>query len=198
MKKTTIMASLMLLLSVTVFAQNFNTDAVNFIAPQYRSIDFKLGMTIQGVISPNILYQYNLKKRLAIASYTELGFQPFGNPALKNSVENIKISHFNIVEAVGIGVTLGKKRLNNSLFLVGGGRYFYEKITLANRNFNNASYSISKFYPELGLLYNLKIGKKKMYYAAQLYIPIYPIVEFKTLDKVLVSTFSLGVGFKLF
>jgi hypothetical protein len=197
MKKIIIMASSMLLFCAVVFAQNVNTNAVNFIPPQYRSIDFKLGSTIQGVISPNILYQYNVKKRLAVASYTELGFQPFGNPVLKNSVENIKISHFNIVEAVGIGVTLGKKRFNNSLFFVGGGRYFYEKVTLENRNFNNASYSISKFYPELGFLYNLKIGKKKMYYTAQLYIPIYPIVEFKTLDKVLVSTFSLGVGIKL-
>jgi hypothetical protein len=197
MKKTIIIASVMLLFSTAIFAQNSETNAVNFIPTPYKSIDFKLGSTIQGVISPNVMYQYNLKKHLAVVSYTELGFQPFGNPLLKNSVDNAQISHFNIVETIGIGVALGKKRFNNNLFLVGGGRYFYEKLTLTNRNFNNASYTISKLYPELGLLYNLKIGKKKMYYTAQLYVPIYPTVEFKTLDKVLVSTFSLGIGFRL-
>jgi hypothetical protein len=198
MIKTITLACVVLLFCKIGFAQNSATNAVNFIPPQYKSIDFKLGSTIQAVISPNILYQHNVKKHLAVVSYTELGFQPFGNPLFSQSnVENIRISHFNIIEAVGIGVTLGKKRFNNNVFIVGGGRYLYEKITLNNRNFNNPSYSISKLYPEVGLLYNLKIGKKKMYYTAQLYVPIYPFVEFKTFDKVLVSTLSVGVGFKL-
>jgi hypothetical protein len=52
----------------------------------------------------------------------------------------------------------------------------------------------NRILPELGVLYNLKIGKKKYYFATQLYLPLTPFSA-ASIEKNI--TLSIGIGCKI-
>jgi hypothetical protein len=163
-----------------------------YIDANYRSIDVKLGF---GKIEPelfniNFLYQRNIAKRIPTVLYSELNYS-----LLNRNPENqyLTTNYFSWVEAVGIGGTIGKRWFNNSLFIVGGGRYYHSKLYV--KEALQPELVTSKVLPELALLYNLKIGKKRWYFSAQYYKPLYPFAMLKYQE--VNRTISVGMGYRL-
>jgi hypothetical protein len=62
-----------------------------------------------------------------------------------------------------------------------GIKYGAYKETLENPDFETVSASVSSVSPDVGLMYNLKLGKKKYFFSYRMYIPLYPY-PFKTSD----------------
>jgi hypothetical protein len=79
------------------------------------------------------------------------------------------------------------------LYFIAGGRFYYSKLTAENSNlYNEPTLETSKLMPELGLLYNIKVGKKKIYLTSQLYMAMYPFNNIRSN----LHTFSVGVGYR--
>lgn len=175
--------------SLSMFSQKVQTV---FSSPEFRSLEFKTGMGMNsGVIPLNVIYQRNIKKNLSAVFFSDLGVP---SPFINSPGIYIKSTYFHWVEAVGIGGTFGKKRFNNSIFLLGGGRYYYSKLT-TTEDIQEPVLITGKLLPELGFLYNLKIGQKKFYFTTQLYIPLYPFKMFASLEAN--TTLTLGVGYRI-
>lgn len=162
---------------------------------QFRSLDLNIGMEFTYLTYltyyPNpisIIYQQNIKRNLSWISLSQF-YAKF------NTGENLVVSYksLNWVEAVGIGGTLGNKWLNTGLFLVGGGRFYHSKVTANNSVlFHESTLVTNKLNPELGLLYNVKIGKKKFYFTSQIYVSAFPFKNFYSN----LHTFSIGMGYR--
>jgi hypothetical protein len=141
-------------------------------------------------VNPTILYQRNLKKHIAAIIYTDISFAPITNNT-RNKYLYQKSFHF--VEAVGIGTTFGNKWINNGLYTLGGGRYFYSKMISQEKLMPELVRK--SFTPELSLMYNLKIGKRKMYGTFQIFYPLYPFsIGFNGEGNL---SAGLGLGYRL-
>ena len=174
-----------------VFAQ---VSDPSFIDKGFSSLEFKVGKNglLQVPVTPNVnvLYQKNIAKHLSVVFYSEIAKSIFNtDPDQKYLVQN----NFWWRETVGFGGTFGRKSLNNNLFLMAGGNY-YRSHTYVDEALKPELIT-AKLRPELGLLYNLKWGKKRVYFSFQHYIPLYPLNLF--FAKELTKTTSLGIGFKL-
>jgi len=187
-----------ILLLILVLAIATQTSAQNqtpsYIDKGFTSLEVKVGKNglLQIPVTPNVnvLYQKNLAKHIALVSYTEVAKSIFDtDPAQQYLV----INNFWWREMVGIGGTFGRKSLNNNLYLLAGGN-FYRSHTYVDEALKPEMIT-SKLRPELGLLYNLKWGKKRVYFSFQHYIPLYPLNLF--FARELTKTTSLGIGFKL-
>lgn len=188
MKKNITLTVFLAFLFGSAFCQN---DLPNFIASDYRSLELKIG---NGKLQPqllnaNVLYQRNVAKHLALVSYSEFDFSVFGTNPQKNYLVT---NYFHWVETIGLGATVGKGRLNNGLYLLAGGRFYRSKSYVDEAL--KSTLLTQKVLPELSLLYNLKLGKKKCYFSAQVYVPFYPFQMFKNNETNI--TVSLGVGYK--
>lgn len=175
---------------IRVHAQN---SLPNYIDKDFRSIEVKVGKNglLQVPITPNasVLYQKNIGKHLATVFYSEVSLSVFNtNPEKQYLTTNF----FSWKESIGIGGTFGKKRFNNSLLLMGGASFYrshsYVKEELMPEMITK------NLSPELGLLYTLKWGKKRVYFSLQHYIPFTPLKMFKVNE--VAKTTSLGVGFR--
>jgi len=160
---------------------------------KFRSIDLNAGI---GITYPHfypipisIVYQQNIKRGfswiLLSQFYAKFNEEEYVNESYK---------FFNWVEAAGIGGCLGNKSFNTGLYLVGGGRFYHTKTTVDNSEmFNEPTLVTNKLNPELGLLYNIKAGKKKLYFTSQIYISMFPFKNFTAN----LHTFSVGVGYRI-
>lgn len=155
---------------------------------KFRSLDLNLGKPILRGFSPipvSILYQQNLRRGFSWFFFSQVAKQ-FGR-------EGEYANYINWVEALGVGGSIGNKWVNTGLFLVGGGRFYYSKVTANNSAlFQEPTLVTNKLMPEFSLLINLKVGKNKFYGTSQIYIPILPL---KNLIENL-NTFSIGVGYR--
>ncbi len=191
MNKHISLAILVLAIATLASAQN---TAPSYIDKGFSSLEFKVGKNglLQVPVTPNVnvLYQKNIAKHLSVVFYSEIAKSIFNtDPDQKYLVLN----NFWWRETVGIGGTFGRKSLNNNLFLMAGGNY-YRSHTYVDEELKPELIT-AKLRPELGLLYNLKWGKKRVYFSFQHYIPLYPLNLF--FARELTKTTSLGVGFKL-
>lgn len=158
----------------------------------FRSLDLNAGV---GLTYPNfyaipitVVYQQNIERGFSWIVLSQF-FAKFNEEEYVN--ESYKF--FNWVEAAGIGGTLGNKSFNTGLYLVGGGRFYHTKTTVDNSDlYHEPTLVNNKLNPELGLLYNLKVGKKKFYFTSQVYISMYPFKNFTAN----LHTFSVGVGYR--
>ena len=161
-----------------------------FKSEKFRSIEIKTGI---GVGFPpriykipiNIVYQQNIKGGFSTILYSE-----FLSMFSKSSESSY--SEFIWLESVGIGKTIGNNRFNNGLYLLGGGRVYHSKLALYNTDFNQNTLVTKKITPELGLLYNLKVGKKKYYFTTQMYFALTPIKNFIEARH----TLTMGIGYR--
>ena len=185
-------------LLILVLAIAIQTSAQNpipsYIDKGFSSLEVKVGKNglLQVPVTPNVnvLFQKNLAKHVALVSYTEVAQSIFNtNPDQKY----LLINNFWWRETIGIGGTFGRKSLNNNLYLMAGGT-FYRSHTYVVEVLKPEMIT-SKLRPELGLMYNLKWGKKRVYFSFQQYIPLYPLNLF--FARELTKTTSLGIGFKL-
>jgi hypothetical protein len=73
---------------------------------------------------------------------------------------------------------------------------------LENPDFETVSASVSSLDPDVGLMYNIKIGKKKYFFSYRTYIPLYPYpfksTDVWTLDGNMANlSFEFGLGIRL-
>jgi hypothetical protein len=175
-------------LSKSLFSQD---TLLQYSSPKFSRLELKTGIAMNmGVIPLNITYQKNIKKNLGAILFSEFGVP---SPFINTPGIYIKSTYFHWIEAIGIGGTFGKKRFNNSIYLVGGGKYYYSNLTV-QENIHEPTLITSKIMPEIGFLYNLKIGKKKFYFTTQLYIPLYPYQMLIKLENN--TTLTMGAGYK--
>jgi len=166
--------------------ENFPT----FKSENFRSIELKTGIGIGYPpriykIPINIVYQQNLKRGFSTIIYSE-----FLSMFSKNTESGY--SEFIWREAVGIGRTIGNDKFNNGLYLLGGGKLYHSKLILHDTDFNQNTLITKKITPELGLLYNLKAGRKKFYFTTQIYFALTPLKNFIESRH----TFTMGVGYR--
>jgi hypothetical protein len=188
MFKKIVFIILITIVPISLFSQD---TIVHYSSENFRSLEIKTGIGMNfGVIPINIIFQYNIKNNLSTVFFSE-----YGVPSrLKNTSNSyITSTYFHCIEAIGCGGTFGKERWNTSLYIIGGGKYYYSKL-IVNEKIQEPILITSKILPELGFLCNLKIGKKMFYYTTQLYIPFYPFKMFTMFENN--TTLSMGIGYK--
>lgn len=192
MNKPTLYITL-LALCFAVFAYG-QTREPNYLDADFRSLELKLGkngiLQIPVVPNINVLYQQNLGRSIGAVFYSELALSVLDTDPRQNY---LTINHFRMVEALGVGGSIGKKGFNNSLFLLGGVRY-YRSHAYAQEELKPELIT-SKFLPELGVLYRLRLGQKKIYFTLQHYLSLYPFRVLAAGEGF--STTSIGLGLRL-
>lgn len=184
----------------SVSAQNIDSDIPRSNIPWRRiTIEPAIGLELMSDINVSTLEQFNLKKRLSIVSYSSYSY----NNALQRDFNYIKTNYnYSISQKFGVGTSLYTKHSSHTFSLMAGIRYDAYKETLENPDFEKVSGSLSSFSPDLGVLYNLKIGKKKYFFSYRMYIPLYPYPvissDIWSLNDNLVNlSFEFGLGIRL-
>jgi hypothetical protein len=201
--KTRVLISIScLLLTLSLSGQQdsaFTTDN-NYPVPKL-TIEPAVGMEASQMFDLIIsnLVQWNLKKRLSIESYTSYAY----NNIMDRDFNYIKTNYnYTLTQKFGVGTSLYTRHSSHTFSLMAGIRYDAYKETLENPDFETVSASVSSFSPDIGLLYNLKIGKKKYFFSYRMYIPLYPY-PFKSSDILVtdgnIANISLefGLGIRL-
>ena len=163
-----------LLLNLSVSAQN---DAAQIANKKYplRILTTEPAIGINPYPTSDFLItnlaQWNIKKRISIISYTSYAF----NNAFQRTFNYIKNDYnYSISQKFGVGTTFYTNHSSHTFSLVAGIKYNAFKETLENPDFEKVSISLSSTSPDFGLLYNLKIGKKRYFFSYRMYIPLYP------------------------
>ncbi|RIV27415.1 hypothetical protein DYU11_03670 [Fibrisoma montanum] len=189
-KYYSILIAFLLLVSFRVQAQD---SLQTFKSRSFRSIELKTGIGFGYPpqlykIPINVVYQQNLKGGFSAIIYSEILHQSFSVPKL-----NYNASEFLFLQSLGIGRTIGNGRFNHGLYVLGGGRVYRTTLTLDESDFNQKSLVTRTVSPELGLMYNLKVGRKRFYYSTQLYFVLTPLKNFIEARHSLM----MGVGYRL-
>jgi hypothetical protein len=148
-----------------------------------------------GIYSPfsypipiTFVYQQNINSR-----FSWLVFSQFGLIVKTDKYVNINYKRISWIEGGGLGASFGNPVFNFGFHAIIGGRFYYSDYTAKNSNlYNNPTVITKKIIPELGLLLNIKVGKKRIYFNSQLYASLYPIKNF--LENF--SYYSIGIGYK--
>ena len=159
-------------LNLSASAQNIDSDkASNKIPVRRITIEPAIGLEPMSDLILSTLEQLNIKKRLSIVSYSSYAF----NNATQRDFNYIKTNYnYTLSQKFGVGTSLYTKHSSHTFSLMAGIRYDAYSETLENPDFEKVSASVSSVSPDFGLLYNLKIGKKKYFFSYRMYIPLYP------------------------
>jgi len=201
MKKLINISISLLLLTFSASAQNESSDTTynNFPLPKW-TIEPAIGMEASdmGDFIVSNLVQWNIKKRLGIISYTSYSY----NTLLRDFNYIITEYNYSLSQKFGISTSLYTKHSSHNFSLIAGIRYVAFKETLENPDFETVSASVSSLDPDVGLMYNIKIGKKKYFFSYRTYIPLYPY-PFKSTDTWSLDgnlanlSFEFGFGIRL-
>ena len=190
-----------LLLTISASAQNDSTViADNSFPLPILTIEPAIGMEASdmGDFIVSNLIQWNIKKRFSIVSYTSYSYN-----TLLRDFNFIKTDYnYSLSQKFGIGTSLYTKHSSHTFSFLAGIRYVAFKETLQNPDFETVSVSVSSLDPDVGLMYNLKIGKKKYFFSFRTYIPLYPYpfksTDVWTLDGNMANlSFEFGLGIRL-
>lgn len=162
----------LLLLTFSASAQINTSEKGNMNYPLRRlTIEPAIGVEPMSDLIISNLVQWNMKKRLSTVSYTSYAF----NNAMQRDLNYIKTNYnYSLTQKLGVGTSLYTKHSSHTFSFLAGIRFDAYKETLENPEFEKVSAAVSSVSPDLGLLYNLKIGKKKHFFSYRMYIPLYP------------------------
>jgi hypothetical protein len=188
MKSFIVLTLLMVFSTFLGFPQD-TVPAYSF--PKSRSVELKIGA---GKLQTQLLaidfnYQHNLSKHFSLISFSQIDFSAWNrNPDKIYLVTN----YFFFAQTFGIGASVGTKRFNTGLSLLAGGRLYHSKAMV--NEIHEPEMVTNRILPESGLLYNLKIGRKKYYFSTQVYLPLTPFSA-ASIEKNM--TLSIGIGCKI-
>ena len=143
--------------------------------------------------------QWNIEKRLSIVSYTMYAY----NNAMSRDFNHIRTEYNNsLSQKFGIGTSLYGKRSSHTFSMMAGVKYDTFKETLYNPEFDQVSVSVKSVSPDVGLMYNWKLGRNKYFFSYRMYLPIYPYpiksFDIWSLDGNLSNiTMEFGLGIRL-
>ena len=189
-----------LLLTLSVSAQKDSPENANSNYPvPLLTIEPAIGVEPMSDLIISNVVQWNIKKRLSAVSYTSYAF----NNAMQRDFNYIKTNYnYTLTQKLGVGTSLHAKRSSHTFSFLAGIRYDDYKETLENPEFEKVTAAQSSLSPDLGLLYNLKMGKKKHFFSYRMYIPLYPY-PFKSSypwsmsDNMANLSFEFGIGIRL-
>ncbi len=142
--------------------------------PQLSALDMNFFVPVYGVFSAT--------------SFTQLCFSAWNrNP---NNFALV-INQFHALQSVGVGASVGRKINFGSYYLIGG--HYYHSRTVA-KDLYNSELITNKINLETGLLFKLKVGRKRYYFSSQLYFPLTP--QSRTLLEKN-PTITIGLGRRL-
>ena len=201
MKTIKYLSICLLLLTPSVSAQKDSSKTANNNYP-VRKVTIEPAIGLEGsqlsdLVISNVL-QWNLKKRLSIVSYTSYTYN-----TMIRDFNYIKTDYnYTLSQKFGAGTSLYTKHSSHTFSFMAGIRYDAFKETLENPDFDKVSASVSSFSPDVGLLYNLRIGKKKYFFSYRMYIPLYPYPvkssDFHTIDGNMANlSLEFGLGIRL-
>jgi hypothetical protein len=201
MKKLIFISISFLLLTVSASAQKESSDSTDKdFTYRIVTIEPAIGMEVSDMgdfIVSNLL-QWNIKKRFSIVSHTSYSYN-----TLLRDFNHIKTDYnYSLSQKFGIGTSLYTKHSSHNFSFIAGIRYVAFKETLENPDFETVSASVSSLDPDVGLMYNIKIGKKKYFFSYRTYIPLYPY-PFKSTDTWCLDgnmsnlSFEFGLGIQL-
>ena len=156
-----------------------------------KQIEFKLGF---GRLQPQLMaFDFNyivpVYKSISAIYFSQIDISAWDrNPDKIALVTN----QFHLLQLAGIGASFGK-RLNIGGYYLIGGKYYHSR-TIVN-DLYKSELSLNKVSLESGLLISIKIGKKKYYFATQLYFPVTPLRK-PILEKN--PTLTIGLGRRLY
>lgn len=203
MKQIKLITSILLVMNLTMaFGQKDSTQAANKRFPnRMLSIEPAIGinpMPMSDIVLSNVI-QFNVKRHFSIVSRTSLAF----NTAFARDFNYIHTDYnYSFSQTFGIGTSFYTKYSSHTFSLMAGFKYDATKETLNNPSFERVSVASSAMSPDLGFMYNLKIGRKKYFFNFRTYVPLYPF-PFKTTDVSAIegnlSNISLefGLGIRL-
>jgi hypothetical protein len=192
-----------LLFSLSAFgAQKDSTSTANTDYP-VRKLTIEPGIGINLYPMPDMLIsnimQWNINNRWSILSFSSYSY----NNAFLREFNYIKTNYnYSISQKFGIGYSLYTENTTHMFSFIAGIKYDAFKETLENPEFESVSASINTVNPDLGLMYNLKIGRGEYFYSLRMYIPIYPYPikssDIWSIDGNLANiSLEFGVGFWL-
>lgn len=172
-------------------------DSISVItSARIRNIEVKTGGLMSFIptttfnrfpLNVNLVYIHTIKSHLSFVSYSDF----YGNRRKDGDLYDLKYRHW--VESIGIGGSFATDIITQNIFLTAGSRLHYSKLNIDD-DAVNASLVTKRWTPDVGLLYNVNISNRRLYFCCQLYLPALPLKNFLE-NK---HQFSLGVGYKLY
>jgi hypothetical protein len=164
-----------LLFSLSVLGAQKDTTSTADMDYPVRKLTIEPGIGINPWPMPDMLLtnlvQWNIDKRWSILSFSSISY----NNAFLRDFNYIKTNYnYSISQKLGIGFSFYGENTSHTFSFIAGIKYDTFKETLENPEFENVSASINSVSPDLGLMYNLKIGKGKYFYSLRMYLPLYP------------------------
>ncbi len=200
MKSSQIIFVILVFVALRSFSQNEKPAA-----PEKKnsrlSIEPGLGISPLPIVDMSLsnIIQLGITKRMSLIAYTSW------------KENNLFLRKFNYIESTnnhtftqkfGMGTSRYTKRSIHTLSMLMGLKYESYRETLNNPEFEKVSVSSATWSPDLGLMYNLKLGRKKYFLSYRMYIPLYPYpaktVDLNAVDGNLADvSLELGVGIRL-
>jgi len=184
---------LSIVLILLINSVSYSQKSTSIIEKKASSIETTLGSDIVYRAHLSGLVKYNIFKNITIATQTNLArsYKSMGE-IVSISSDNFQSINFTYTQRFGVGVVIGKERFNHTFLVMAGPKYYHLKETHNYTQIEEASTTVSTWFPDAGFLYSLKIGKQDSYFTTQLYVPflLYP-------DNLMGITLSVGIGFPI-
>jgi hypothetical protein len=160
-----------------------------------RNIEVKTGGVISFIpnnvfnrfpLNVNVVYIHGITNHLSFVSYSDF----YSNRRKDRDLDDLTYRHW--LESIGIGGSYGIGIITQNIFLMAGSKLYYSKLNVDDDELK-ASLVTKRWKPDVGILYNVSISKRRLYFCCQLYLSILPIKNFLENKQPI----SFGVGYKL-
>lgn len=191
--KTTILFTTLLLLN----AATMHSQADTSLRKTRFFVEPGIGITPMPLVDLMLsaIIQCGISKNISAISYTSF---KENNPFIRNFNHIRTTNNHSISQKFGIGLNLKTKRSIHCISMLAGAKYETYRETLNNPEFEKISVKIDSWSPDLGLMYNLKLGRGKYFLSYRMYIPLFPYpiytADFTSIDGNLADV-SLELGF---
>jgi len=201
MKRLTILSIVLFQFAAAAFGQGDSSNSKSNFPVSKFTIEPALGLKpypISDALISNVA-QWNITRRFSVVSYTAYSY----NNAFLREFNYITTDYnYSLTQKFGIGTTRYTKHASHTLSLLAGVQYNAFQETLNNPDFEKVVMGMSSLSPDFGLLYNLKLGKKKYFFSYRMYLPLYPYPlltsDANAMDANLANvTLEFGVGVRI-
>ncbi len=199
MKKFQLYTAILVLATFCSFSQNDWTSSRKV---KYQiTIEPGIGLSPMPIMDMNLsnVIQVKIVSRFSLVSYTSIK----ENSLFRRNFNYIRTTNnHSLTQNLGIGTSLYTRRSIHTLSLLAGIRYDTYHESLENPKFEKVDVTVKSLSPDIGMMYNLKLGQKKVFFSYRMYIPLnpYPLRTFdiNAIDGNLSNiSFEMGLGIRL-
>jgi hypothetical protein len=199
MKKLQLYTALLVFLTFFSISQNDSTPLRK--AKYQITIEPGIGLSPMPIMDVNLsnIIQVKITRRFSMVSYTSIK----ENSLFRRNFNNIKTTNnHTLTQNLGIGTSIYTRRSIHTLSLLAGIKYDTYHESLDNPKFDKVDVTVRSLSPDMGMMYNLKVGQKKYFFSYRMYIPLnpYPLetVDLNAIDGNLSTiSFEMGLGIRV-